>query len=351
MSHPPAADSSQASPFPTASAQARLSPQRVVVLLGGPSAEREISLKSGRAVSHALRTQGHCVTEVDPLHVDLTHFDWSQTDVVFIALHGTFGEDGKVQALLEQAGVPYTGSDAATSQLAFSKSAAKERFLQFNVPTPPYFLIHESDPADRILTRAKNLGYPLVVKPDAQGSSLGVSIISGPDELPHALSRCFSLDSFGLLEAAVIGTEWTAGFIDDESLPLIQIGTDRPFFDYEAKYHDDLTRYEFDFNVTSDVVRRLELTALNACRALQTRGLARVDLMLDKYQRPWVLEINTIPGLTDHSLVPKAAARRGLSFPQLCDLALQSARSHARPERGSTRRSESPLHNHSSLKD
>ena len=302
----------------------RSGPLKVAVLLGGDSAEREISLVSGRCVSQALRERGHHVVEIDPKSIDLNRYDWSDVQVAFLALHGKFGEDGQVQSILEILGVPYTGSDSEASRVGISKSATKERITQHGVSTPPYVLIHESDSPERILGHAKSIGFPLVVKPDTQGSSLGVSIVQNEDELLRALPVCFSLDAFGVLEKAIIGTEWTVGMLDECILPPIQITTDRQFFDFEAKYNDDGTGYRFDYSVTSDVVRRVELVAQTACRALGTKGVARVDIMLDREQQPWVLEINTIPGLTDHSLVPKAAARMGWSFGELCERAIES---------------------------
>lgn len=297
---------------------------RIAVLSGGCSAEREISLRSGAAVSAALSERGHTVIEIDPQSEELSRRQWHGVDVVFIALHGRFGEDGQVQQILEDAGVPYTGSGVQASRLAYSKSASKERFLQHHVPTAPYVLIHESDTAERILQRAGSLGFPLVVKPDTQGSSLGVSIVQSPDELSAALTRCLQFDSFGLLESAIIGAECTVGMVDDAALPPIRIETNRPFFDYHAKYEDDGTQYLFDA-LPADVIHRVEQTARNACHALGTRGLARVDLIVDKFQRPWVLEVNTVPGLTDHSLVPKAAARIGVSLGELCERTVQAA--------------------------
>ena len=302
----------------------RSGPWKVAVLLGGDSAEREISLASGSCVSQALRERGHHVTQIDPKFVYLGHYDWAETDVAFLALHGKFGEDGQVQAILEKLGVPYTGSDSEASRVGISKSATKERIIQHAVPTPRYVLIHESDSPERIVAHANGLGFPVVVKPDTQGSSLGVSIVQNVEELLTALPKCFALDAFGIVEQAIIGSEWTVGMLDECILPPILISTDRQFFDFEAKYHDDGTGYRFDYNVTSDVVRRIELVAQNACRALGTCGLARVDIMLDRDQQPWVLEINTIPGLTDHSLVPKAAAQFGWSFGELCERAIFS---------------------------
>ena len=302
----------------------QLGPLRIAVLAGGTSLEREVSLASGSAVSQALRKRGHSVTELDPARVALNQYVWDSTDVVFLALHGTFGEDGQIQEILELAGVLYTGSDSATSRLAFSKSASKERFSQSGVPTPPYVLIHKSDDFPLIERHAQALGYPLAVKPDRQGSSLGVSIIEEPAELRDAVTRCFQADTFGLLESAVVGSEWTMGFLDQTALPPIQIETDRGFFDYTAKYEDDETRYRFDVSLPATVLRAIELAASRACAALQTSGIVRVDIRVDHLQRPWVLEVNTIPGFTSHSLIPMAAKRQGMELGELCERAIDS---------------------------
>ena len=304
-------------------------PLRVAVLAGGDSDERNISLKSGAAVAAALSECGHQVLHLDPAIVELSGIDWSQFDVAFVALHGRFGEDGQVQQILEQANICYTGSDAVSSCLAFSKSAAKERFEQFGVPTPRYTLIHYNDELGRIQRAAAEIGYPLVVKPDAQGSSLGVSIVRSPEELGAALKLCFQLDSIGLIESMIEGTEWTVGLIDRQILPAILIETDREFFDWQAKYEDDATRYIFDPDLPRSVIEQIESTALNAANALGTSGLARVDLRLDHQMQPWVLEMNTIPGFTDHSLLPKAAARIGIDFPSLCDQIVRTSRQKA----------------------
>lgn len=302
-----------------------LSPQRIALLAGGNSAERDVSLQSGAAISRALLERGHSVTQIDPANVDVRGVDWSHFDIAAIALHGTFGEDGQIQEILSSANLPYTGSDARVSRLAFSKSASKERCIQAGLPTPDYVLVHSGDPLRRIARLAKALGYPLAVKPDAQGSSVGVSIIADPQELPTALECCFQHGRFGLLEAAIIGTEWTVGLIDDFILPVIQIETARPFYDYRAKYEDNETRYRFDFDVPAGVVAEIQSIGRRTAAALGTRGIARVDLRLDQFLRPWVLEVNTIPGMTDHSLIPKAAARVGMDFGELCERMLLSA--------------------------
>ena len=299
-------------------------PLRVSVLAGGDSDERTISLQSGAAVQQALTARGHQALHLDPSVVDLAGVDWSQFDVAFLALHGQFGEDGQVQQILDEAGIPYTGSSAAASRLAFSKSAAKERFLQFGVPTPAYSLLHYTDDASRIHCVTDEIGYPLVVKPDCQGSSLGISIVKSVDELARAIKLCFQFDSFAVIESAVIGTEWTVGMLDELVLPPIRIVTHREFFDWHAKYEDDSTRYEFDVGVPHAVIASIEEAACGACRSLGTRGLMRVDLRLDETLHPWVLEVNTIPGFTSHSLVPKAAARMGIEFGDLCERAIRA---------------------------
>lgn len=304
---------------------------RIAVLSGGDSDERTISLKSGQAVESALRERGHSVLQLDPAIVELSGVDWSQFDVAFIALHGRFGEDGQVQQILDEAGVRYTGSGSLASRLAFSKSAAKERFLRHGVPTPPYCLIHYADDLEAHTRQAAQIGYPLVVKPDTQGSSIGISIVRSPEQLPAALKLCFQFDSFGIVETFIDGTEWTVGLIDSRTLPAIRIETDREFFDWQAKYDDDGTRYVFDANVPADVIENIEQTAQLACQKIGTSGLTRVDLRLDNQNQPWVLEINTIPGFTDHSLLPKAAARIGIDFPELCDQIVRSVLSSKPP--------------------
>ena len=302
-----------------------LNPLRVAVLAGGDSAERSISLKSGAAVATALSARGHEVTSIDPAETSLETYDWSNVDVAFLALHGTFGEDGGVQQILEAHNVVFTGSDSEASKLAFSKSAAKERFTLTGISTPEYALVHKDDSPVRITRQAASIGYPLVVKPDRQGSSLGVVIVNEESALADAVAQSFVLDSFCLLERAIIGAEWTLGVIDDQPLPLIRIGTDHQFFDFEAKYNDDGTQYHFDESISDEFRNQLTEIGIEACRTLGTRGAARVDIMVDRAGQPWILEVNTIPGMTDHSLVPKAAAKIGLDMSQLCEVVIERA--------------------------
>lgn len=306
-----------------------LTDARILLLTGGDSPEREISLNSGRTVAAALESLSLSVELLDPALTDLTRFAWQPEDVAFVALHGGSGENGEIQAILQAAGVPFTGSGPAASQLAFSKSAAKLRFQQSAVPTPAYVLIHRSDSDARLREQATRIGYPVAVKPDQQGSSLGVSIVQSPDELIDAARECFRYGAFGLIEQAIPGTEWTLAVLDDKPLPLIKIETGNAFFDFSAKYQDDATQYLFDFSEPPAVTDAIIRAGRDACLALGTAGVARTDLRVDSQGQPFVLEVNTVPGFTDHSLVPKAAARAGIPFPDLCRRMLESALQHA----------------------
>ena len=321
---------------------------RVAVLSGGDAAEREISIQSGEAVAAAIQQKGHFVNQLDPAEADLRRIDWSDFDVVFIALHGTFGEDGQVQRILEDAIVPFTGTGSLGSRMAFSKSSAKECFRRAGVPTPDYVLIHESDNIARLSSMAGLIGYPLVVKPDQQGSSLGVSIVGSTRELVAAADKCFQFGPFGIMERAVTGGgEWTLGVVDTCLLPLMKISPGGEFFDYSSKYEDDQTGYTFDFEEPESATVPVVSAGLSACQALGTNGIARVDLLVDEAGRPWVLEVNTVPGMTDHSLVPKAAVRAGISLPELCDREIRCAlRRHSLRHNASHRLERPPIDIH-----
>lgn len=298
--------------------------RRVAVLFGGDSDEAEISRLSGTAVMKGLVEAGHIAWPIDPAEVDLRGVDWSQFDVAFLALHGEFGEDGQVQQILDRVGIPYTGSNAAASRLAFSKRAAKEQFTIRGIPTPLGIVMEAGQSHEPVLDLIDRVGLPIIVKPDAQGSSLGVSVVRQPAEIEAALKLAFRYGDTAIVEQAIIGTEWTVGLLDDSVFPAIEIRTRHAFFDYEAKYLDDDTEYVFEYSVPIETVRHLEAVAARACAVLGTRGLVRVDLRLDAEGQPWVLEVNTIPGFTNHSLVPKAAARIGIDFPEMCHRAVES---------------------------
>ncbi|MBX7166397.1 MAG: D-alanine--D-alanine ligase [Pirellulales bacterium] len=292
---------------------------RVAVLCGGHSAERSVSLASGQAVAKALAAAGHDVRQFDPAATPLDDLPWPSIDVCYLALHGGTGEDGTVQQQLERLGVRYTGSGPAASRLAMSKSASKERFAQHEVPTLPYVLVHRGQRSADILASVAALGYPLIFKPDGQGSSLGVAVATGPQQVASALATAGEFDDFVLVEPYVAGREFTVAVWGRQALPVLEIIAPEGLFDYNAKYESAQTRYCFDHRLPSKLVERLERAAIAAAAALDTSGMVRVDVMLDRFECLWVLEVNTSPGMTDHSLVPKAAARWGLSFTGLCD--------------------------------
>jgi len=293
---------------------------RVAVLAGGDSAEREVSLRSGDSVAAALLAAGHKASLVDPAACPLDRLPWSEFDACFIALHGGAGEDGRVQLQLERLGVPYTGSGVEACRLAMSKSAGKERFVAHGVPTPPYEAIAEHVSLADVSSRVARLGYPLVVKPDAQGSSIGVAVADSIDQLPRALAVARTFGGPCLAEALVRGREFTVTVLDTVALPTIEIVNPEPVFSYDAKYHSSLTEYRFDFPLSAAHRNEIQQAALGATRALGTWGLVRVDVMFSHDCRAWVLEVNTIPGMTVRSLAPLAAARAGIDMPTLCEM-------------------------------
>jgi D-alanine-D-alanine ligase len=296
---------------------------RVVVLAGGDSAERPVSLASGEQVARALREAGHHVTLCDPAAVVLEQFPWQKHDACFLALHGGAGEDGEIQRRLTALGVPFTGSKASASRLAMCKSASKERFFQVGVPTQPYVLVHQGDSPADIVAKTAALRFPLIVKPDSQGSSLGLGLARTADELLAAVKAAAAFDDFVLVEPLIVGREFTVAVLGRQPLPMVEVIAPGGLFDYEAKYECAMTEYVFDTGLLPETAAEIERAAVAAAEALGTSGLVRVDLMLDRMARVWVLEVNTIPGMTPHSLAPKAAARVGMKLSALCEWMLE----------------------------
>ncbi len=294
----------------------------VVVLAGGDSAEREVSLRSGAAVAEALKAAAHEIRLVDPGECALDSVDWGNVDACFIALHGGAGEDGRIQQQLQHFGVPYTGSGPQACRLAMSKSAAKEQFVACGVPTPPFVKIEPSEAPAEVAARVEQLGYPLIIKPDGEGSSIGLSLVERPAGLASALAAARGQQSeiACIAEAFFRGREFTVAVLDEQALPIIEIVSPERVFSYDAKYASVQTQYLFDFELTDDVRRQIAGAAVAAAQALGTAGLARVDVMLDDEGRIGVLEVNTIPGLTARSLAPQAALRAGMDMTALCDL-------------------------------
>jgi len=306
----------------------KMSPLRVTVLAGGIGVEREVSVHSGRAVHAALNRLGHRAVICDIRPDDLSALG-RPADFVFIALHGEFGEDGTLQRELDARGIPYCGSGADASELAFDKGAAKRRFIACGVPTPKYVLVEARDPAARLA----DFALPCVVKPVASGSSVGTSIAKDRAALMHAVAQRIDAEGQALVEEYIRGPELTVGVLEGKALPVCHIRTQREFYDYQAKYIDDDTEYLFDLDLPAELLRRVQELSVRAHHALGCDVFSRVDWMVDeRTHEPFALEVNTIPGFTSHSLLPKAAARVGVDFDTLVDRILQASMARcARP--------------------
>jgi D-alanine-D-alanine ligase len=286
---------------------------RVAVLMGGRSAEREISLKSGRAVHAALLQRG-----VDAHAVDAGEDVWRQLgqgfDRVFIILHGRGGEDGVIQGALETLGLPYTGSGVLGSALGMDKLRSKWLWQALGLAVPEFVVIDDETRPDELIAR---LGLPLMIKPSREGSSLGVSKVTDAAQLPAALAAARELDDCVIAERFIQGGEYTCAVLGHEALPMIRIETPRAFYDYQAKYFATDTRYICPCGLDQAQEAELQRLALRAFQVLGCYGWGRVDFMVDGAGRPWLIEVNTVPGMTDHSLVPMAARQAGLSFDDL----------------------------------
>jgi D-alanine-D-alanine ligase len=289
-------------------------------MLGGPSAERAVSLRSGAAVAKALRSLGHEVQELDPR--DESWVLPPKTDVVFLALHGTYGEDGTVQQRLDELGALYTGCDAEASRIAFDKVLTKNLCLKAGVPTAKFLVMNsEKSPLP------KGWPPPLVVKPVRQGSSVGLQFIERVEDWPNALAEALKFDSEVMVEGKIVGRETTVGILGGEPLPVLEIRPKVGSYDYKNKYTTGRTEYFCPAEFDSTTTKRIQAAALGAFRAIGGRDYARVDVMVRAGGEPVVLEVNTLPGMTETSLLPKAAATAGLNYAQLCqrmvDLALE----------------------------
>ncbi|MBK4991406.1 D-alanine--D-alanine ligase [Pseudomonas sp. S36] len=287
---------------------------RVAVLYGGKSAEREVSLKSGAAVISALTAAGVDVVAIDVGDDLLTRLQSEKVDRAFIILHGRGGEDGSMQGLLECLGIPYTGSGILASALAMDKLRTKQVWQSLGIPTPRHaVLASESD----CLRASTELGFPLIVKPAHEGSSIGMAKVNSEQELVAAWRDAANYDSQVLVEQWIHGPEFTIAVLRGQVLPPIALGTPHVFYDYDAKYIANDTQYRIPCGL--DSVKEQELIDLTAraCDAIGIEGWGRLDVMQDEQGRFWLLEVNTAPGMTDHSLVPMAARAAGLDFQQL----------------------------------
>ena len=287
---------------------------RVAVLYGGRSAERAVSLKSGAAVLEALQQAGVDAFAIDVGDDLLARLCEQRIDRAFIALHGRGGEDGTIQGLLECAGIPYTGSGVLASALAMDKLRTKQIWHSVGLPTPRHAALASEDDCHQA---AEELGFPLIVKPASEGSSIGMAKVDDLDALLAAWQEAREFDSQVLVEQWVSGPEFTVAMLGDEVLPPIRLATNNAFYDYEAKYLSNDTQYQIPCGLDADKEAELRRLTVGACQTLGVTGCGRADVMQDAQGNFWFLEVNTVPGMTDHSLVPMAAKAAGLDFSAL----------------------------------
>jgi D-alanine-D-alanine ligase len=288
---------------------------RVAVLYGGDSAEREVSLDTGAAVLAALQSRGVDAHGWDPADQPIVELAGAPFDRVWIALHGPGGEDGAIQGALQWLGLPYTGSDVMASALAMDKVRSKRVFDAAGIPTPDYAVVRNHSHA---VLAAEDFGYPLILKPARQGSSVGMTKVFEAEELAAAVELALGFDGIALVEPCIIGGEFTVGILQGEALPTIRIETPRVFYDYRAKYESDRTEYHCPGTQSGEEEAHYATLAQAAFAELGCSGWGRVDFMTGADGQPLVLEVNTVPGMTSHSLVPMAAARNGIDFAELC---------------------------------
>jgi D-alanine-D-alanine ligase len=301
---------------------------RVAVMLGGRSSEREVSVKSGQAVLAALKRRGVDALAFDPADRPLAELLPLGIDRVWIALHGPGGEDGTLQGALELLEVPYTGSGVLGSAIGMDKLRTKRLAQSVGIATPDYLVLREPADLDSVPER---LGLPLFIKPAFQGSSVGVARVDRAEQLEAAWRAALRFDAVVLAETCIVGNEYTVALLQGEALPSIRIETARGFYDYEAKYLRDDTRYHCPSGLSAPAEQHLAQLALAAFESCAAEGWGRADFMFDRAGRPLLLEINTVPGMTDHSLVPMAARARGIDFDALVWRVLETSFMRERP--------------------
>lgn len=296
----------------------QLKQEKIAVLYGGNSAEREVSLNSGQAIANGLKQAGFNVVLLDTKTVALTDLLTEKIDRVFIALHGRGGEDGCLQGALEYLGIPYTGSNVLGSALSMDKVRSKQVFKACDLPTAPFAVINKTDFAHLSLDKVlADLGGRVMVKPANEGSSIGMAQAQSVEQLGNALIEAFGFDDEVLLEAWIDGPEYTVAILGDKALPAIHMETPREFYDYEAKYQSNSTQYHCPCGLSEADENEIKAMSLDAFRATGAQGWGRVDIMRNNVGEWQLLEVNTVPGMTETSLVPKAAKVFGLSFSQL----------------------------------
>ena len=304
-------------------------PCTITVMLGGSSAEREVSLRTGTAVASALRSLGHTVHELDPKDEKWTLPP--RTEVVFLALHGTYGEDGTVQSQLERTGVPYTGCGVEASRISFDKVLTKKRCIAAGVPTARHTVFHAANEPWPAVWQP-----PVVLKPVRQGSSVGLQFVNDAKDFPSALAESLQFGSEVLMEERITGRETTVGILDGEVLPVVEVRPKQGQYDYKTKYTAGSTEYYCPAPFDAPTTARIQAAGLGAFNAVGGRDYARVDVMVRLDGTPVVLEVNTLPGMTETSLLPKAAAAAGIGYAELCqrmiELALRRAPAVQNPQ-------------------
>ena len=287
---------------------------KVAVLMGGRSAEREISLQSGNAVLSALQRNGVDAHGIDVNERIVAQLDTEKFDRVFIMLHGRGGEDGTIQGVLEMMAIPYTGSGVMASSIAMDKLKTKQIWLAMGLPTPEFSILESAEDCEKAL---ETLGLPLIVKPVLEGSSIGMSKVDKAEEMEAAWKTAAQCGGTVIAERWIVGSEYTAAVLDNQVLPMIKLETPHRFYDYDAKYQANDTQYICPCGLSSE--REAEFAGLikQAFQAVNAQAWGRVDFMVDRDGQPWLIEINTVPGMTGHSLVPMAAKQAGMSFDEL----------------------------------
>jgi len=298
---------------------------KVAVLAGGIGSEREVSLMSGQNIFTAVKKAGFEAVLSDITPDDLSILDDKSVDVFFLALHGEFGEDGGIQKILEQRGLCFTGSDSRASELAFDKAASKEAFRRAGVAVAQDVCIYKRIGMVELSERISKFGEKFVIKPIKQGSSVGIEIVSGAGAAAEAADKCVVEFGDCMIEEFIGGHEITVGIVDEQVLPIIEIVTKVQFYDYYAKYLDDATEFLFDTVKDKNIAARINKDAMNSFNCLGCRHFGRVDMILTDAGRPYVLEVNTLPGFTSHSLLPMAAARAGMAADKLCTRIIEAA--------------------------
>jgi D-alanine-D-alanine ligase len=307
----------------------KLTNKRIGVLMGGQSAEREVSLRSGKAIYNALKRLGYDVVAIDMGHDIFNILKRKKIEIAFIALHGGYGENGGVQGMLEVLGIPYTGSGVLASALSMDKEASKKIFLYQKISVPPFIIVQRSTfNVQRSKIEIKsliNFRMPWVVKPATEGSSIGVSIVREERQIRPAVEKALSFSDRAIIEKYIQGKEVHIGILSGKVLGGVEVKPSLEFYNYEAKYTAGMTEYILPPEINSKVYEKAKEIALNAHIALGCGGATRVDLRINRKGNPYVLEVNTIPGMTETSLLPKIAKQTGMDFPDLIEEILRGA--------------------------